>query len=321
MNSAKQLNQEFLEAVKQAIPADTNLVKVIEAELRIGREGIYRRIRGDVPFTFNEVVALCLKFGMSLDRFLGISHKMTAVFDLNLINSDQPLEDYLNMLAIDVEMFKEFNRKPESRVHMAYNMIPFTFFNGHELLWRFSIYRLIHQLEKDKRVVKFSELQIPDGLSMMRNKLFNAYSNVHWSSYILDRKVFTSMIKEIFYFTQLGLISAADCKKLKEEMLSLLDELDLVMTTGKYRSGNDMIIYLSNIDLEASYCCYECPELNFSHLRLYRIAVLNSSSPNVFEVQKEYIESLKRFSTLVTVSGELERNIFLNLQREQLEIL
>lgn len=314
-NSARKLNQEFLERVKQALPAGTNMVKVIETELQIGREGIYRRIRGDVPFTFGEVMALCLKFGISLDDFLGITRDTSAVFDLNQIDAADPFSDYLQMLDVETEMFKEFNRDPDSRILLGYNQIPFLFLARCETLWRFALYRLLHQLEKVKRIAPFSGTILPAELYEARDRLLRAYDQVRKIEIVLDMKIFSSVIKEIRYFHQLGFLKASDLHLLKKELLGLLDELELIMVSGKQPQGGDLVIYLSNIDLESSYCCYLSADMNFTHVRLYRLSVLNSSSPRIFDIQLDYVESLKRYSTLVTGSGELERNLFLKEQR------
>jgi hypothetical protein len=313
-NEAKRLNQELLETIKQAIPAETNFVKVVEAALKIGKEAVYRRIRGDVPFTFDEVVALSLKFGISLDRFLGIQYQESVVYDLNQISPAQPMEDYYHVLTTELEMFEEFNRNEDAKVFMAYNMIPFTFFYSLEYLWRFDIYQILHQAELEKRVEDFDRVIPPPMLVKTRDELFEAYQRVPWSCYILDRKIFVSMIKEIQYLGKLGFISGDDKTRFKEELHRLLDIVETTANTGKFHGGNPMTLNLSNVDLEGSYCCYECPELNFTHLRVYRLGMLNSSTPDIFHAQRSYIESLRRFSTLITKSGELERNLFLREQ-------
>ncbi|MDR1274630.1 MAG: hypothetical protein LBK12_08770 [Odoribacteraceae bacterium] len=315
MSEAKTLNQELLEAIRQFIPADTNLVKVIEAALNIGKEAVYRRIRGDVPFTFDEVVALTLKFGMSLDRFLGIQYEESVIYDLHQISPSRPLEDYYNVLSVEVEMFKEFNQKRDAKIYMAYNMLPFTFFYSLENLWKFDIYQLLHQVEQEKRIEDFSRMALPRELLRKRDELFNAYQSVPWSCYILDRKIFVSMIKEINYIHKLGLLSGEDIVCFKEELHRLLDTIESTAATGRFHGNSPMTLYLSNVDLEGSYCCYECPELNFTHLRIYRLGQLNSSTPDIFTAQRGYIESLRRFSTLITKSSEMERNVFLQEQR------
>jgi hypothetical protein len=321
MSEAKKLNQALLEAIKQAIPADTNLIKVIEAALKIGKEAVYRRMRGDVPFTYDEVVAMALKFGMSLDRFLEIQYQESVIYDLNQISPSKPMEDYYNVLSVEAEMFEEFNRKTDAKIYMAYNMLPFTFFYTLENLWKFDIYQLLHQVEQEKRIETFSQLTLPHPLLNKRDELFESYQNVPWSCYILDRKIFVSMLKEIKYLCKLGMVSREDVDRFKEEFHQLLDTIEVTAATGKFFGRNPMTLYLANVDLEGSYCCYECPELNFTHLRIYRLGMLNSSTPDIFAAQWGYIESLRRFSTLITKSGEMERNIFLQEQRALVEEL
>jgi DNA-binding phage protein len=319
--NAKELNQEFLEAVRLAIPTGTNMVKVIETALGIGKEAVYRRIRGDVPFTFDEVVALILKFGMSLDRFLKIKYQEKVVYDLNQISTEKPLDDYYNMLSVSVEMFKEFNRNPEAKMYMAYNIVPFAFLDSLEHLWKFDIYQLLHQVEQERRIEEFSQVTISKSLVEKRDQLFTAYRSVPWSCYILDRRMFTSLLKEIGYLYRLGLISREDITHFKQEFHQMFDLIEVTAASGRFHGHHQMTLYLSNLDLEGSYCCYECPEMNFTHLRVYRLGMLNSSTPEIFMAQRHYIESLKRFSTLITKSGEMERSIFLREQRDLVDAL
>ncbi|EOA58593.1 hypothetical protein HMPREF1214_02165 [Bacteroides sp. HPS0048] len=43
------LNEGLIEAIKEKIPANSNIANVLMDNLFIGREAVYRRLRGEVP--------------------------------------------------------------------------------------------------------------------------------------------------------------------------------------------------------------------------------------------------------------------------------
>ena len=48
------LHDNLLKAIREKIPQEENLASVLGNMLCIGKEAIYRRLRGDVPFTLLE---------------------------------------------------------------------------------------------------------------------------------------------------------------------------------------------------------------------------------------------------------------------------
>ena len=63
-----ELNTGLIEALKEKLPPKTNLANLLMDTLYIGREAIYRRLRGEVPFTLEEAALISRKLGVSLDK-------------------------------------------------------------------------------------------------------------------------------------------------------------------------------------------------------------------------------------------------------------
>lgn len=133
---------------------------------------------------------------------------------------------------------------------------------------------------------------------------------------ILDRNVFSSMRYDVEYFYRLRLIDKEDLNSIKEEMLQLIDGLERAATSGIYKSNSKLALYLSNVDLEASYTHLQYDDQQYAHLRLYGISGVDSQNTSICTRQKEWIESLKRYSTLISVSGQVQRYDYLNQQRD-----
>ena len=63
-----ELNTSLIEAVKEKLPLKENLANLLIDTLYIGKEAIYRRLRGEVPFTLEEAALISRKLGVSLDN-------------------------------------------------------------------------------------------------------------------------------------------------------------------------------------------------------------------------------------------------------------
>ena len=84
---------------------------------------------------------------------------------------------------------------------------------------------------------------------------------------------------------------------------------------------NDVHIYVSQINFEATYSYLETSTLQLSLIRVYSINSLTTQDVQMFQSLKEWIQSLKKFSTLISESGEMQRIQFFNQQREIIDAL
>lgn len=97
-NDANELNTSLIEAVKEKLPLKENLANLLIDTLYIGKEAIYRRLRGEVPFTLEEAALISRKLGVSLDNVIGVCFSSNAVFDLNVVDHEDPFETYYSLL-------------------------------------------------------------------------------------------------------------------------------------------------------------------------------------------------------------------------------
>ena len=76
-----------------------------------------------------------------------------------------------------------------------------------------------------------------------------------------------------------------------------------------------------NIDFEATYTYVSNKDFQISLFRVYSINSMDSQSPQICQMQKNWIQSLKRHSTLISGSGEAQRIAFLEKQKSFIETL
>ena len=100
-----ELNTNLIEAAKEKFPAKGQLANILMDTLYMGKEAIYRRLRGEVPFTFQEAAIISKELGISLDRIAGVSFSNNAMFDINVVDHGNPFETYYDFLNKHVKLF------------------------------------------------------------------------------------------------------------------------------------------------------------------------------------------------------------------------
>lgn len=310
-----ELNIGLIEAIKEKIPANSNLANALMDILFIGREAIYRRLRGEVPFTLAEAAVISRKLGVSLDKMVGISFKDNAVFDMNVVHHEDPFETYYNIINKYTDLLNSMEEDPTSELATSSNIIPQTLYLRHNILSKFRLFKWMYQNDNIK-CKHFDELEIPDKLQQMQKKFVDATERIHTINYIWDSRVFANMVNDVEYFSSIHLLADEDKQKIKDELLLLVDELETIARNGKFYTGNKVNIYISNINFETTYSYIESASVQLSMIRIYAINSITSQDAEMYRSLKEWIQSLKKFSTLISESGEMQRIQFFKEQRE-----
>lgn len=293
-----ELNTGLIEALKEKLPPKTNLANLLMDTLYIGREAIYRRLRGEVPFTLEEAALISRKLGVSLDKIVGVSFSANAVFDLNVVDHDDPT----------------------TALGTSSNTIPQTLYLKHDLLSKFRLFKWMYQ-NKHIQCNHFENLKIPEKLVDTQREFVSLTQYIHSTDYIWDNMIFHHLVNDIKYFSDIHLISCEDIQRIKEELLVLVDELEELAMRGKTEAGNSVRIYVSHINFEATYSYLETSSLQLSMIRVYSINSITTQDSEMFNSLKDWIQSLKKFSTMISESGEMQRIQFFNRQREIINTL
>lgn len=313
------LNTNLIEVMKEKIPDGVNLANTLMDILYIGKEAVYRRLRGEVPFTLNEASIISKKLGVSLDQIVGISYTNNAMFDLNLLHYSDPIKTYYTILDHYLEVFEALHDDPTSELSTASNMIPQTFYLQYENLSKFRLFKWMYQNEKVNCVKYFSELTISDELKQVQKDFVKATQYIQTTNYIWDCMMFHYLVNDIKYFASIHLITDEEVTNLQAYLLQLLDDLEAIASKGKFDTGKDVHIYISNINFEATYSYVETSNLQLSLIRIFSINSITSRDKDMCKSMKEWVQSLRKFSTMISESGEMQRIQFFKKQREIVE--
>lgn len=155
-------NAALIEAIHAHTPQHSNPASLLMDMLNIGREAAYRRLRGEVPFTFGEASALCARMHFSLDRVVGLAATDKLSFQLKFKEFTALLETYNEILERDIAFMREVASDPTTEFATATNSLPAEFYGKYDNLNRFKLFKWLYQHEVGNPAVRtFEELKLP----------------------------------------------------------------------------------------------------------------------------------------------------------------
>ncbi len=311
------LYDAFIQAVKDKIPENSRLVNVLMDLLYIEKEAIYRRLRREVPFTFSEIATISSKLGISVDCIVGTTFHNTRPFQYTSLDYTNPDDIDLSHIEQFADNLSSLKDGIHSELTDCSNVLPQTLFLAYEHLTKFYIFKWKYQQDGLNGCKKYGQINIPNKVNEVAHKLVDASHKVGTTYYVFDNLIFQNLVSSVKYFESIDMITLQEVQEIKEDLNRLLDELEILAIRGRYEdTGNPVLLYISNISFETSYCYVQTPDMHLSMVKAFGLTSLNSVEEQTFEYLKSWILSLKRLSTMISVSGEMQRTIYFRKQRE-----
>jgi len=311
------LYSNLLDEVKVHISEGENLANKLMDILFIGKEAIYRRLRGEVPFTFSEVATISKEFGVSLDRVIATGESDNALFEISQIRYANPTESDYNFFENCIRDLRVITLDPNSEIGSSSNMLPQTFTLRFKHLSKIRPFKWLYQSGRIESIKPFHEMEVSEKIQQMQKEFVNESTKVNDTFYIWDNMIFINIVNDIKYFAGIQLILPEDVQILKEELFKFMDYLEILTAKGRYEeSGNRIHIYISDVNFETTYSYVQAKNSNFSLIRTFALNFIASKDEQMFINLKRWIQSLKRFSVLISESGELQRVRYLKKQRD-----
>lgn len=319
VNSA---HKNLLKAIVEKIPQREVLIKTLMDILFLGKEAIYRRLRGEVSFTLSEAEIISRKLNISLDSVLAESSLQSRPFQLKLIDFLNPAEQDLFMKNEFLDFFVKMKNSTYSELGCSTNTLPQPLYLTKEYITKFHMLKWVYQYGISGSKMSFDDIVISEKTMTLYKEYVKETMNVKNSFYILDDMVFCYLINDIKYFLKINLLQEKHVQLLKKELIEILRYIEALAIKGKYENGNKILFYISNINIESNHSYLEnVQNQNVSIVRTFTMNPIVSFDNETFNVFKKRVQSLRKSSTLITQSGEVHRISFFNKQYEIVDTL
>lgn len=315
------LYDNFIEAIKKAIPENGKISTILANLLSIEKEAVYRRLRKEVPFTFSEMAIISQEMGISLDNIISFAPEKSRPFQLKLIKHEDPMDVDLALLEDMIHILNQLTYAQDSEIGISCNVLPLSIYLNYEYVSRFYLFKWKYMYEKVSTIKRYKEIEISLKLRKIHQNIINWSQQIKTINYILDNMVFHYLVNDIRYFTSIHLITEEEVQSLKKEIIRLIDNTELLAARGHNRCGNKINLYISNINIETSYTYFESHNYRMSMIKAFSLNAVTSRDELTYDEIKSWMHSLKRVSILISESGEKQRILFFEKQREVVNTL
>ena len=314
-------HQEFITTLQQKIPQRAALVNTISDILGIDKDAIYRRLHGKAGFSFAEIALIARRLGISLDVIAGIDTAQCKSIRLAYTKHIDPSEvDYV-MFDEYINALKFIKDEPETRIIDGGNLIPTYLYFDYEYITRLYMLNWSQNSHFGRRI-PFHEVIIPD--RMRTSQIQSCYYARHIKSttYVWDSRIFEQFVSTVKFYANVRLINAEDVAMIKNELITLLNVIEEIAVTGKYKdTGNEVLIYAGDIHADSNFGYIESKNMRISQYKAFVFNAFSSFESLFANEIISWLQAAQRLTTLISVSGEKTRIDFFNAQREIIDSL
>lgn len=313
--------QEFISLLRKKIPHKATLANTMADLLIIDKDAVYRRLRGNVNFSFAEMAIIAKKLGISLDKIAGIENVQSRPARLNIYNQLNPTSVDYEMFSSHVDLLKSIKDEPDTQIMEASNFFPHYLFQDYEYLTRFYIFKWNHSIMLGD-VLPYHEVIIPERLRVLQKQTCEYARHISSTLYVLDNMVLLRLVTNIKYFVKINLIKEEDVALIKNDLMTLMDNLEKIATKGKHEdTGKKVSIFIADVASDTSYSCLQTKNIKLTLIRAFILNATVTFDAEVFNYACTWIQAMQRMSTLISVSGEKVRAMYFDEQREIIDTL
>lgn len=309
----------IIQAIKEKLPLDTNIANYLMASLHLSKEAVYRRLRGEVAFTFNEVVTISKKLGISIDNMVYGETPKSRPFHLKLTEYINASEDDYYQMQEYLDILHESRDEQHTEMGTSSNFFPQTLHLKYDYLTKFYMFKWLYQTAGIRDIRGLDKIILPKRLRDMQKRYVEESTYIKNTYYIWDYLIFQYLVNDIKNFRKINYITNEDVITLKKDLHRFINEIEVLAAKGQFETGTKVQFYVSNINLDTAYSYIQTKDYSLSLVNVFTLNSVSSLDENTFYRLKKWMESLKRLSTLISESGEMQRVYFFKKQRELIE--
>lgn len=311
-----ELQTRLLEQITNKYQRKSEAVDMLSSLLSIGKDAVYRRLRGDTLLTPDEISLLAKEFHISLDSLV-LDNTSSVFFNFNAFTQKiNSTSDYLNGILTDL---RQIRRLPDVEILYASSEIPFFYYSFFPELIGFKLYvfgRTIWDLDYLKqRKFHFDLLPYHD-IEMTKEILENFISidtTELWSFNIFD-----NTLNQIEYHCSSGqfenmedaLILLDRLKDLSAHMRRMAEEGRKFKINGDPETGSKFNLYHNEMIYTNNNIFVKSPHYKAVFSTFASPNFLRSTDPRMFEFMSDWFLKVQKRSNSISEQAERDRNAF-----------
>jgi len=201
------------------------------------------------------------------------------------------------------------------------NVLPYIFYLGHDHIARFYLFKWVYQYGQYSRI-PYQEIRMDEQYRSLQRELARLGQTIDSTSFVLDPLTFYYLINDIKYFSCLYMLTKEDITCIQNDLYDILDEMEWICKNGCFRrTGKEVFFYVSNTNFPSNYSYLQIGSKMISLIKVFLLNDLTSTRYEAFKQTQAWVQSQKRYATLISQSGARFRMLYFQHQRELVDSL
>jgi len=325
MDQISTIQKTIFNLIKEKLPPNISLVNEIAEILELGHDSAYRRIRGEKPLSFEELSKLKSHFHFSIDAYLG-DQGNNVTFESSLIEPEKfEVSNWVDKIFND--LVKINYAKQKEIIYVAKDPPLFHYFQLPEIA-AFKVFFW------EKTLFQFPEYETktfnPDDIEVdvykKGHKALAMYSKIPTVE-IWNENTFRILLSQIEYYWISGfIIKKSHLKNLLDKMEQWILHMKKEAELGfKFLFGHDpegiedsYKLYFNEVVYNDNTILVKTDRGYSAYLTFNVLSLLNTTNQKFCSDLNTYFRGLMKKSTLISHTGEKERNRYFNEQLNEI---
>lgn len=329
MTETHGLQQQLFSYLKENLPPHLSLVDELGELLDLSPDSVYRRIRGEKPVTIHELKKICEHYRLSLDQLLQLNTDTVVFRAPDLKRGHYPFIEVLKSMLQQLKYFNSFGKK--EMLYLCKDMPIWQFYLFPELgafksfVWAKTIHNEPELAGKQFSLEAFPATEC-NALGTQILKEYNLMPSVE----LWNEESINSTLNQLRYYKDSGgFKSREDISLVIDSFDKAIDHLRLQAETGfKFMPGDTDVSYKAPVQLYVNeivigsntiMALVDDTRLSFIPYNVFSFMFTRDTDFNdsIFHG----FQTLKSRSTLISGTGEKERNRFFSSLKERIQLL
>lgn len=313
------IQSSFIEEVKKLVPPNLSFADELAEILDISRDSAYRRIRGETILSLEEVKKICAHFSVSLDTLLSPNKTLVSFHHRIIDEHNFTLLDWLKSIVNNLEMVLPFPSK--EIVFTAKDIPPFHFYKFPKL----AEFKMFFWMRSYLRYHRYADANfefgiVPKEIMSIGEKVWDLYSCFP-SVEIWSNDAGNVTLSQIIYYFEAGILSKQDAITVCDLYLDMLRDIQTYASQGHKGSiEGTYSLYHNEIAVSENNTLLKMGDKRVAIITYNTMNLLTTSQKSFCEDVENFMNNLMEKSTMISSTGEKERNKFFNHRLSTVEV-
>ena len=316
--STEDIQSVFLEQIRQRLPKNLSFADELAEILNVSRDSVYRRIRGETVLSLEEVKKLCYHYKVSLDGLLSPSSEIISFRKRSIDPVNFTLDRWLTSIQKNLEMMDGYADKEV--IYSAKDIPPCYYFKFPELaLFKMFFWMKSYQRDPTFEKARYQPELVSQQLLTTGKKLWNKYAEIP-SSEIWSDETFNVTIRQVEFYLENGFINLKQAQALLDQYLAMLNDIRQCAALGMKDEKNGLFhLYRNEFLISDTTFLFKMGDRRMAFITYNTMNILNTEQESFCRETEDYLTNIINKSTLISTTGERERNKFFNLIEKRIQ--